>query len=1478
MGSWKDKLREAKELFLEDLITAEEFADMKAEILELRAKEQAAQQEDEDIFSGGETRFVSSNSGHQDTFGVGITQAPSPFISNSDSSPKHQQLSQGTIFDSRYVIVLPLGKGGMGAVYQAVDMVTGQPIAVKTLHPQFAKNKAVIDSLVQEVALGQRLNHPNLLQIRHLETKSDIPYLIMELMDGGDAQELAQSNGGILTGEQLLPIIEATCSGLSALHKEAIVHLDIKPQNILVTKSGRICLADFGISSKMKDQRKGHSGSGTILYAAPEQLQGRECGVGSDIYAVGMMCYQLLTGTFPFDSNSSADAILMWHSKGDRDFRGVSLAIQSILQKACHVDINQRYRNALSFYHDVQHAVEGHIQPSQQNQSTVKENPNLEKYKAIYEKILEDGYTEEWEKEQLKGAQKQWDISEFEAEQVHKAFQDELYRDLEVVLDGRAFFNAQIGSVVSLPIRLHNKELVLLEKIQIRYRTVDWECKELEVSSLKGSKSRELSFDVNLDAFWTYSLEMVVHIRDFLGNDRYFKTPQAPFLVSKEGIQACDWKNRLMEQRENQHWSLLLMPSSQEEWNQFITKKTRPSKKYTKARKVLLREKEALEQRIFLKEVDQWHQMMKESLELKQEAGRLENVIQSKDFLAEQLDKKTTESFEEEMEARLAQLKELVQDLEDNRSIQKKVSSWDQILTKPELLMQNEWLLPDKKMQILIREWKRLEKEEPNFSRAEEIQRLWEKRHYKRIEKQKEREKQIEATEQRLERVEKELKELEGKFFSILSSKKIEELKNRIKRIEESLEDLRTRRSNIINNREEDSKESKQRKEEAIAEAKKDYQAQINPIRKKLIEVVQQKRAEFLSVEEEISDVAGLQKKEAELEKTIAQKKAEQIKEIDEAKRQTIETVEKDLEPILEEKTKTEKELSKCKEQLKEILSDQPSNSFHQNLRKHHSIVPIEAFQTYFTLFPQKREAFQNLFGKTPSPFTLFLAIFFLSEKKKQARVQALKEIQKMIQQNPDWENPLLLKIGKKHPYQTIREAVEKAPRGAVLYIDTGTYSEKIELTKDLHLIGTSKTVITKSIHCSSANFAEVSIFDCTLQAKKEVSEALYFYGLSSATVAQCRISSKGKGINITGGVEHYIFNNQIQGCATEGINLSLKSFDPDVLIERNIIRRVDVGIFCFNSQKFCIRENRIFESDSGILLSGHKTTGLIEKNDIYENDGVAIGCAKGSSPVIRNNRVYGGQSAGIVISSQSNPLVQSNKIYQNAKAGITIGKQGKGIIEENDIYENTAANIWLGSEANPIIQNNKIHDGKVSGIHCSGQMDCLIEKNDIYNNKENGVWIQEEANPALRNNKIHHNQNSGCRFTKSGKGLIEDNDIFENMNIQVVIKEESYPLLKNNRIYNGKTAGILVSEKGDGIIEGNDIFGHIHCGIKIDSGARPLIQSNKIHDNKQSGIWVAREARGLVEKNHLYNTAAKFKAIRFDEEARATVQDNIIK
>ena len=129
--------------------------------------------------------------------------------------------------------VAPLGKGGMGMVYKVIDPKVKQPLALKVLRPEIANNPKIIQSFAEEVAIGQRLNHPNLLQIRHLETRSDSPYVIMELMDGGDVDEQLAAKGGKLSAELTLNIMKQTCSALLALHNERIIHLDLKPQNLV---------------------------------------------------------------------------------------------------------------------------------------------------------------------------------------------------------------------------------------------------------------------------------------------------------------------------------------------------------------------------------------------------------------------------------------------------------------------------------------------------------------------------------------------------------------------------------------------------------------------------------------------------------------------------------------------------------------------------------------------------------------------------------------------------------------------------------------------------------------------------------------------------------------------------------------------------------------------------------------------------------------------------------------------------------------------------------------------------------------------------------------------------------------------------------------------------------------------------------------------------------------------------------------------
>ncbi len=251
-------------------------------------------------------------------------------------------LPPGTSFDGRYTIVDLLGRGGMGAVYQAVDTRVKQTVALKTLP---SKDPGLLDALAREVALAQQLNHPNLLTVRHLETRGDAPYLVMELMDGGDLGEQLAAKGGKLGSAEAMRILDGVLSGLTALHSALTAHLDLKPGNVLLGKDGRIKLADFGISSRMRDQRGGGTGAGTPEYAPPEQMRGEPCDARADVYAAGILAHVLLTGRLPFEAGSLTK-VRAWHDQGERRFPLVSATVGEVLARATAIRVDDRYRTA----------------------------------------------------------------------------------------------------------------------------------------------------------------------------------------------------------------------------------------------------------------------------------------------------------------------------------------------------------------------------------------------------------------------------------------------------------------------------------------------------------------------------------------------------------------------------------------------------------------------------------------------------------------------------------------------------------------------------------------------------------------------------------------------------------------------------------------------------------------------------------------------------------------------------------------------------------------------------------------------------------------------------------------------------------------------------------------------------------------------------------------------------------------------------
>lgn len=225
-------------------------------------------------------------------------------------------LSVGSLLRGRYLITKPLGRGGMGVVYKATDKETHAEYAVKVLVPELSRDPQALADLRREVAIAQKLGHPNLLRINYLDTDGTTAFIVMEFVEGEELEAYRLRKGGRLSGSEFKEVMAQVLAGLDHLHSQGIVHLDLKPQNLMISGGGAVKLTDFGISKSIREQlqarSRGEMPVGTLCYMAPEQLRQEVCDPRTDIYALGIMSHQLLTGEFPFPV-TSREEIVGWH-------------------------------------------------------------------------------------------------------------------------------------------------------------------------------------------------------------------------------------------------------------------------------------------------------------------------------------------------------------------------------------------------------------------------------------------------------------------------------------------------------------------------------------------------------------------------------------------------------------------------------------------------------------------------------------------------------------------------------------------------------------------------------------------------------------------------------------------------------------------------------------------------------------------------------------------------------------------------------------------------------------------------------------------------------------------------------------------------------------------------------------------------------------------------------------------------------------
>ena len=206
----------------------------------------------------------------------------------------------GQIFGERYTVVEEIGAGGMGQVYKALDRKLGKPVALKLIRPHVAGRAGGAERFRRELALAREVTHQNVCRVYDLGEIDGILYISMEYIEGQTLDRLVHSVGH-LSPRQTISLGRQICAGLQAVHERSIVHRDLKPGNIMIGRTGQALVMDFGMAHQRGDQRLTDAGVvlGTMAYLSPEQARGLPTDPRSDVYAVGLMLYEMLTGRRP---------------------------------------------------------------------------------------------------------------------------------------------------------------------------------------------------------------------------------------------------------------------------------------------------------------------------------------------------------------------------------------------------------------------------------------------------------------------------------------------------------------------------------------------------------------------------------------------------------------------------------------------------------------------------------------------------------------------------------------------------------------------------------------------------------------------------------------------------------------------------------------------------------------------------------------------------------------------------------------------------------------------------------------------------------------------------------------------------------------------------------------------------------------------------------------------------------------------------
>ncbi len=337
-------------------------------------------------------------------------------------------VKDGIVLGKRYNILSKIGTGGMADVYKGKDIMLNRYVAVKVLKKEYKENEAFVKKFHSEAQAAAGLLNPNIVNVYDVGTDRGLHYMVMELVEGITLKEYIEKKGRIAPRE-LISIAIQMCGGISAAHQAGLIHRDIKPQNIMISRDGKVKVTDFGIAKAVTSNTVTTNAMGSVHYSSPEQVRGGFSDQKSDIYSIGITLYEMATGRIPFDGDSTV-AIAMKHLKEEitppsEYNEDIPYSLEQIILKCTQKNAERRYKNVDELIKDLKHSMvdpEGafvYIPPLNNADTVIITDDELDDIRHSYD---DDDYDDEYDDDE-------YDDDEYDDEYDDDDYDDDDYDD-----------------------------------------------------------------------------------------------------------------------------------------------------------------------------------------------------------------------------------------------------------------------------------------------------------------------------------------------------------------------------------------------------------------------------------------------------------------------------------------------------------------------------------------------------------------------------------------------------------------------------------------------------------------------------------------------------------------------------------------------------------------------------------------------------------------------------------------------------------------------------------------------------------------------------------------------------------------------------------------------------------------------------------------------------------------------------------------